>query len=150
MTRKRSKNPRRALIQKLRDQCDKLWSKYIRTRDPKCLYCSREENLQAHHAIVTKGASISTRWNLQNGVTLCYDCHINKYHGNQASLDFHRILLQKIDHVIPFLEQEKVLVESKKIFKVSPVSLEEKKAWLESQLQILEQQRFEYEPVCLI
>jgi hypothetical protein len=46
--------------------------------------CGATENLQAHHFIVTKGASTKHRWNLKNLVSLCYCCHIHKVHSTAS------------------------------------------------------------------
>lgn len=53
---------------------DKIWSKLVRERDGKCLYCGKNENLNAHHF---KGRSCkATRLILINGITLCAGCHV--------------------------------------------------------------------------
>jgi hypothetical protein len=54
---------------------DKRWSKLVRERDGKCLYCGRTTPyvLNAHHL---KGrACKATRLMLENGFTLCIMCH---------------------------------------------------------------------------
>lgn len=144
----RSKNPTRAKIQRLRDQCDTIWSKYIRTRDRECLMCGKTENLQAHHCIVTKGASNATRYNLNNGITLCYGCHIHGIHG-EMNIDFYRIYTHKIDTLIPFTLQDEVIAKSKDIFKMNVENLQQTKIDLLNALQQLEVEIYRYETVNL-
>ena len=52
---------------------DKIWSKLVRDRDGTCVHCGRFP-VQAHH-IFGRGYK-STRWNLDNGISLCYKCHM--------------------------------------------------------------------------
>lgn len=59
---------------------DNLFSKIIRTRDGKCLRCGKTEQLQCSH--VVPRTFISTRWNTENAITLCYACHIHWWHKN--------------------------------------------------------------------
>jgi 5-methylcytosine-specific restriction endonuclease McrA len=53
---------------------DKLWSEAVRTRDAKCLRCGKTSGLQGAHIFSRR--SRSTRWSLDNGLTLCWQCHI--------------------------------------------------------------------------
>ena len=53
---------------------DKIWSKKVRERDGKCLYCGKTDTLNAHHLF---GRSRSaTRFMLKNGITLCSLHHV--------------------------------------------------------------------------
>ena len=58
---------------------DKLWSKLVRERDGKCLYCGRKPPyvLNAHH-FVRRGVK-ATRLMLENGVTLCFLHHTSSH-----------------------------------------------------------------------
>ena len=65
-----------------REVLDKLWSKIVRTRDSfTCQRCGKRHDkksrgLHAHH-ILTKGShGFSIRWDLDNGVAVCYGCHM--------------------------------------------------------------------------
>jgi predicted restriction endonuclease len=78
-------------ISQLRKEADKLASEVVRLRDKRCLMCGATEGLQAHHFIVTKGASTKHRWDLRNLISLCYPCHIHKVHST-ASLKWIGIL----------------------------------------------------------
>lgn len=73
-------------IKALKNKCDKLWSEAIRTRDGECVLCGRKDTLQAHHWIHSKAQGNMHRWDIKNGVTLCYACHIHKVH-TYASAD---------------------------------------------------------------
>ena len=55
---------------------DKKWSKLVRERDKKCLYCGRSADqwvMNAHH-FIRRGVK-ATRLMLENGVTLCFMHH---------------------------------------------------------------------------
>lgn len=54
--------------------CHRLWSKYIRLRDGRCLACEATANLTAHH-ILRKCVVPFARFETGNGVTLCRHCH---------------------------------------------------------------------------
>lgn len=74
MKRKR-RRVRKASISQLRKKCDALWARLIVARDVKCQRCSGKDFLQAHH-IVRRSRSSWLRHNLNNGMTLCRNCHI--------------------------------------------------------------------------
>lgn len=78
-------------ISQLKKEADKLASEVVRLRDGRCLMCGATEGLQAHHFIITKGASTKHRWDLHNLISLCYPCHIHKVHST-ASLKWIEIL----------------------------------------------------------
>lgn len=69
---------------KLIKKADDLWSKCIRTRDGECILCGNKNALQAHHFVVTRAQSATYRYDLRNGVTLCYGCHIHGVHSNPS------------------------------------------------------------------
>lgn len=142
----RSKNPKTAEIQRLRDKNDALWSKIIRTKFPKCIMCGSKENLQAHHCIVTKGRSSATRWDLNNGVTLCYKCHIHGIHGEE-NIDFYRIYTHKVDTYYSFSCQQKVITKSNEIFKANKANYEAVYAELILEYEKLLEHIAKYEPL---
>jgi 5-methylcytosine-specific restriction endonuclease McrA len=53
---------------------DSLWSKAIKTILPQCTFCYSKESLEAAH-IIPRGKSKQTRWDIENGMTLCKRCH---------------------------------------------------------------------------
>lgn len=68
------KTDRKKLIEKL----DILWSRAVRERDEhRCRKCKRspweQAAVEAHHAF--KRSNMGVRFDLDNGVTLCLDCH---------------------------------------------------------------------------
>ena len=69
---------------KLIEKADKLWSQCVRTRDKECVLCQSKNALQAHHYILTRNQSSQYRFDLRNGVTLCYGCHIHGVHSNPS------------------------------------------------------------------
>lgn len=63
------KKSKRSLIK----QMDKIWSQIIRNRE-RCARCSRPDTLQAAHIFSRRNMSV--RWDLDNGMPLCYACHM--------------------------------------------------------------------------
>lgn len=68
----------------LEDRLDYLWSKLIRTRDGfMCQKCgSLSKKVSAHHAFGRRHRAV--RWDIFNGVSLCYACHIHWAHRDPA------------------------------------------------------------------
>lgn len=71
--------------------CDKLWSKIIRDRDKSCPICGKKP-VQAHH--IFSRVYNGTRWNLDNGIGLCYYHHI--YWAHQKYEEFRRFIVEKL------------------------------------------------------
>lgn len=67
----------------LNKQLDTLWSQAIHLRDKVCRICGDEKG-QAHHIFTRK--NFSTRWDLENGILLCFNHHKNMAH--EKPLDF--------------------------------------------------------------
>ena len=64
--------------QKLIEKCDALWSRSVRERDEHhCRRCGKSPweyvAVLAHH--IFGRSNMATRFDLDNGVTLCLDCH---------------------------------------------------------------------------
>jgi hypothetical protein len=79
----KKKRSRRAYLIKCLDD---LVSKQVRERDGhRCRKCGRERVY--HHHVFGKKAHPSTRWVLENGISLCYHCHVSA-HASQE--DFRR------------------------------------------------------------
>lgn len=65
-------------IKKLEKQLDAAWSLCIRNRDVICQKCHGSGSISSHHAFGRRHRA--TRWDLMNGVGLCYPCHIHWAH----------------------------------------------------------------------
>jgi 5-methylcytosine-specific restriction endonuclease McrA len=65
---------RKGLIKK----CDALWGKIIHLKDS-CEVCGSKKTLQAHHFFSKKGHP-TTRHDTENGILLCYYCHMIRIH----------------------------------------------------------------------
>lgn len=87
MAKKKPKTKR----QKLYDDLDKAWADAVKDRDGECLVCEKSPPdvvLNAHHWIKRKAQSLKHKWDLRNGVTLCFRCHIHRVHkGELAAID---------------------------------------------------------------
>jgi len=62
----------------LEKELDKKWSQYVRERDSVCQKCGGTGSVSAHHAFGRRHRA--TRWDVTNGVGLCYPCHIHWAH----------------------------------------------------------------------
>ena len=62
------------------NKADKLFSQFIRNRDGKCVRCGKTETLHCHHVI--SRSCKATRWDEDNGISLCPGCHRNWGHAN--------------------------------------------------------------------
>jgi hypothetical protein len=57
-----------------RGKLHSAWSLMVRTRDKKCMKCDSTENLHAHHIKSYKDHE-EMRYDVNNGITYCADCH---------------------------------------------------------------------------
>ena len=71
-------------MKRLTKKADALWSQCVRLRDKECVLCHNKTSLQAHHWILTRNQSKKYKYDLRNGVTLCYGCHIHGVHKNPS------------------------------------------------------------------
>jgi 5-methylcytosine-specific restriction endonuclease McrA len=66
----------------------RLWSFAVRERDGKCKDCGSTENLHAHHIerfLINK----EKQYDLDNGITLCSNCHYEYHKGDGAYAEAH-------------------------------------------------------------
>ena len=75
----RVKKPNKKLLEK---KLDAEWSAYVRNRDKKCCKCGGMGSVSAHHAFGRRHHA--TRWDIDNGVGLCYPCHIHWAHRDPS------------------------------------------------------------------
>lgn len=71
----KKKKPNKAMLEK---ELDVAWSAYVRNRDKVCLKCGSHGSISAHHSFGRRHRA--TRWDVENGVGLCYPCHIHWAH----------------------------------------------------------------------
>jgi len=76
------KKPKKISRDKLEKLLDKEWSLYVRNRDKVCQKCGSSSSLSPHHAFGRRHRA--TRWDVFNGITLCYPCHIHWAHRDAA------------------------------------------------------------------
>lgn len=88
---------------------DNLWSLAIRKRDNCCVICGEREGLQSAHIFVRDNRN--TRWDLNNGITLCTKCHswghvepneFTRFIKNQIGIDAYKKLEQKALSIVKY------------------------------------------------
>jgi hypothetical protein len=64
------------------------WRNQCLIRDGCCKKCGCKSNLVVHHIVPYK-LDVTLRWNVNNGITLCEDCHkqFNKEYGVAANVE---------------------------------------------------------------
>ncbi len=76
-------------ISYLTKQLDNLWSQLVKINyNYTCAYCWKKENLNSHHLF--SRSKRATRWDLENGITLCCGCHTmsSNFSAHKCPLDF--------------------------------------------------------------
>lgn len=66
-----------------------LWSKVVKLYDKnKCAYCGKTSYLNSHH--IFSRINYSTRYDLNNGITLCAGCHTmsSKFSAHKTPVEF--------------------------------------------------------------
>lgn len=124
-------------LKSLRNKCDKLWSEAVRTRDGECVLCGRQDALAAHHWIRSRAQGNKHRWNIKNGITLCFACHIYKVH-TYASADILGQLKQAaFDRGIITPEEMEAIADDHEIKKMGVGDMETVKDYLTAYLESL-------------
>ena len=73
----------------LTKKADALWSECVKIRDNfTCRYCWKTTHLNSHHLFTR--ARKSTRWSIDNWITLCSGCHTlsSKFSAHQTPFEF--------------------------------------------------------------
>jgi hypothetical protein len=83
--------------------CEKLWGHLIRSIGY-CEKCGKRETLQAAHVKPKGKFRGSLKWDLQNGICLCYGCHLHWAHKDP--LGFTEWFLGKYPQRYVFLSRE--------------------------------------------
>lgn len=125
-------------IKRLRNKCDKLWSEAVRTRDGECVLCGKKDGLNAHHWIHSKAQGNLHRWNVKNGISLCFACHLYKVH-TYASADILEQLKQAaFTRGIVTPEEYEAIANNHAIAKYGVADFEQIKAYLTDYLESLD------------
>lgn len=77
------KKPKKKLtsIAHIRKALYQDWSARVKEADRhECVLCGNTDNLHAHHWYCCDNKAHAARYAVDNGVTLCYACHIRKVH----------------------------------------------------------------------
>lgn len=112
----------------LTKKADKLWSECVKIRDwYKCQYCDKTEYLNSHHLFTR--ARKSTRWVLNNGITLC-----SWHHTLSSTFSAHQTWLEFFEWLEKRKGREwidKLSRDSQAVIKVTPAFIQERIEWLE-------------------
>ena len=116
------KIPKANRIKRLKKKGLVDWSIAVRRRDGnKCLMCGKTEYLQAHHWLFRRSHSVRLAFDIANGATLCYGCHIGRIHTDGDG-DF---MLRLADRMIAIVSPEKVAEMRETARHPSPVNEDE-------------------------
>lgn len=126
-------------IKRLRNKCDKLWSECVRERDGECILCGRKDTLQAHHWIHSRAQGNNTRWDVKNGVTLCYACHLHKVHTYASADIFEQLKKAAFERGIVTPQEYEDIANSRNIVRFGVGDFEQIKEMLEDYLAKLDQ-----------
>ena len=70
--------------QKLEKKLDDLWRRCIQVRDKTCRICNHDGRLEAHHIMGRRHKA--TRWDIENGILLCWNHHVKYGHADPENL----------------------------------------------------------------
>lgn len=126
-------------IKRLKKKCDELWSKCVRLRDGRCLLCGKTDGLAAHHYIHTKGSSLHHRFNVKNGITLCYACHIHKVHTKATLAILEEVKKAAVMYGVATAKEIEELSNDHSLAKLGVEDLESIKSYLQDYLDQLDE-----------
>ena len=89
------------------------WSAAIKARDCRCLTCGAETALVAHH-IKPKSKYPELKYDLDNGMTLCVDCH-RDHHRENPVVGLGKDVIGKVALKKRIRELEEVIAGSSKM-----------------------------------
>lgn len=130
-------------IKALKNKCDKLWSEAIRTRDGECVLCGKKDTLNAHHWVHSKAQGNQHRWNVKNGITLCYTCHIYKVHSFASADILEQLKKAAFEMGILTKEELEAIANDHAIAKFGVEDMERVKAYLTDYLESLDPNFYE-------
>ena len=67
-----------AIVSDRNDSLVRKWKSRVINRDRRCVFCESEEKLEAHHISHWADDPVN-RINVDNGITLCVECHAKKH-----------------------------------------------------------------------
>jgi hypothetical protein len=111
-------------VKRLKKALDVAWAVAVKARDGnRCLMCGKTANLHAHHWLIRKARSIGIRWEVDNGATLCYYCHLLQVHlySDKAFMD---AFFAKMDSIVSKNKQALLYAKSRLIHKWGELELE--------------------------
>lgn len=88
------------------------WSTAVKARDCKCVECSATTALVAHH-VRPKSQYPELKFDLENGVTLCVDCH-KDHHKKHPVIGIGKDVVGKVALKKRIKEQEEIIAAYKR------------------------------------
>lgn len=113
---------------KILKELDKYWSLLVRNRDRKCMLCGgfieQIDKLQAHHWILSRAKSLKYRYDVRNGISLCYGCHIHQVHTNPTVDIINRLMASAVQNrIVSQDEISEISSTGREVSKISTVEL---------------------------
>jgi hypothetical protein len=88
------------------------WSTAVKARDCKCIECNATTALVAHH-VKPKSQYPELKFDLENGVTLCVDCH-KDHHKKHPVIGIGKDVVGKVALKKRIKEQEEIIASYKR------------------------------------
>lgn len=90
------------------------WARRVKERDGwGCMLCGSTDNVTAHHWFVANHFANQARYMVDNGITLCYACHIRKVHTRADYVTIGRLKhLMSVNHGFTDKQEESLISAS--------------------------------------
>lgn len=85
-----------------------LWSLAVRKRDGnRCVMCGKVDGISSHHWLFRRSHSKALSVDINNGVSLCYSCHLGRIHRDGDG-DFSNRLFHYMEEKVGPVEMERM------------------------------------------
>ena len=106
-----------------RDKRHQIWAKLVKERDQyRCICCGKSNTFLHSHHLNSWDHFINDRYNIQNGVCICQNCHI-QFHSRYLKGNNTRAQFEEFQALIKLIESIAIKNIKEKI--VEPVKKEE-------------------------
>ena len=100
--------------------------------------CGKKEGLNAHHWIHCKAQGNLHRWDIKNGITLCYPCHVYKVHYYASADITDKLKREAFTRGIVTPEEYEKIANNHAITKFGVEDFERIKCYLQNYLESLD------------